>query len=147
MPDGGGSDSGGTGSDSSGGDSTVTASTFVNGDGDIVISFENVADTINGSANIKITCSQNFSDITYNTLDVWEFSSGADAGSKGELTVADNTVSFTDVDASTRSIYRLGIFGESGTRLGQSLFDTFYPTKIEFTVDNKTTSYNIVKSV
>ena len=155
MSDESGSDSGGTGSDSSGGDSTVTSSvsTFVNGDGDITVKGLNINDDFSGEATVKITMSKNFSDIGYPetvSIDVYEFSnsSASDTGSKGETTIVDNTISFTDVDASTRDFYRIGIYDNTndGARLGQTLYDSgFYPTKIEFNTSDNTYSYDVVK--
>lgn len=89
--------------------------------------------------------SKNFSEIAYNSMDIWEF--GNDDGRKDEVTVLDNTVTFVDADASTRYVYRIGLFGESGVRVGQTAWDSgFYPTTILFTAEDGTTKeYNITK--
>ena len=146
MSDDSGSDSGGTGSDSSGGDSTVTASTIVNGDWDFAISYDGIP--ITGEATVKIEYSKNFSEVTYARTDIWEFSNGSDAGSKGEYTIIDNYITFTDADISSPNTrYRMRFEDESGTRLSQSLADSgFYPTNIEFVQDGKTYSYAITNS-
>ena len=145
MSDESGSDSGGTGSDSSGGDSTVTAETIINGDGDFSISYDGIP--ITGEATVKIEYSKNFSEVTYARTDIWEFSNGSDAGSKGEYTITDNYITFTDADISSPNTrYRMRFKDESGTRLSQSLADSgFYPTKIEFNTADNTYSYDVVK--
>ena len=146
MSDDSGSDSGGTGSDSSGGDSTVTAETIINRDGDFAIIYEGIP--ITGEATVKIEYSKNFSEVTYARTDIWELSNGSDAGSKGEYTITDNYITFTDADVSSpETAYRMRFEDESGNRLSQSLADSgFYPTKIEFVQDGNTYSYAITNS-
>ena len=119
------------------GGGTQSVRTYVNGDGDICVNIENLQDDISGSATVQVYFSKALNTITYGSFDVMEF--GAGGGQKTDASISSNIVSFTDEDCSTHEWYRVGLYDESGNRLGQSLWDNgLYITRIKFTLSDST---------
>lgn len=132
--------------DSGGG--TQTVKTYVNGDGDICVNIENLADEISGSATVQVYFSKALNTVTYKSFDVMEFDTGSsESGQKADANMSSNIVTFTDEDCSTHRWYRVGFYDESGNRLGQSLWDDgLYITIIKFTFsDNTYKVYDVTK--
>ena len=130
------------------GGGTQSVRTYVNGDGDICVNIENLADEISGSATVQVYFSKALNTITYGSFDVMEFGTGSsESGQKTDANISSNIVTFTDEDCSTHRWYRVGFYDESGNRLGQSLWDDgLYITRIKFTFsDNNYKVYNVTK--
>ena len=130
------------------GGGTQSVRTYVNGDGDICVNIENLADEISGSATVQVYFSKALNTITYGSFDVMEFGTGSsESGQKTDANISSNIVTFTDEDCSTHRWYRVGFYDESGNRIGQSLWDDgLYITRIKFTFsDNNYKVYDVTK--
>lgn len=133
---------------SGGGTGEQTVKTYVNGDGDICVNIENLADEISGSATVQVYFSKALNTVTYKSFDVMEFSTGSsESGQKTDANISSNIVSFTDEDCSTHRWYRVGFYDGSRRRLGQSLWDAgLYITRIKFTFSDSTYKvYDVTK--
>lgn len=121
--------------------------TFINGDGDIVVNIQQTEAELSGSAKVEITTSKNFSDVSYESYDIVEFTE-TETQTKADIAIVGNVVSFTDDDISTHNLYRIGLFDSNSGRVGQVAWDAgFYPTKIKFSISDATYyEYNIVKN-
>lgn len=119
---------------------TTEPFTFVNGDGDI--SIRDIPNVGTGSATVLVTFDKPLSDVTYQDINVQEWSSGG--GAKTDVVVNNNTVQFTDDDVSNHDFYAIQLFNE-GQRVGQAAWDAgIIPNKIKFTLsDSSVKEYNI----
>ena len=116
---------------------------YVNGDGDILLDCERSGWTYTGSADIVITFSKNFDTVQFNSHDVYDFSAtGEEVGMKPS-TIEGNTISFTDNIIDTHNYYRIGLF-KDGQRVGQTAWDSgFKPTWISVTQNGRTRKYRV----
>lgn len=116
------------------------AVTYLNGDGDILVDTcdsGNITDQLSGSATVSITMTKAFSDITYNSYNVYEFGNGD--GEKTVSEISGDTITFTDDDVSTHDFYRVGLFDSNNNRVGQTAWNAgFYPKSIKFTLSDGT---------
>lgn len=128
-----------------GGGGVQTLTTYVNGDGDICVKINNLADDISGDATVQVYFSKALNTVTYNSLNVQEFGSGS--GTKSVSSTTSNIVTFTDNDCSTHDFYAMQFYDDSSSRVGQSLWDDgLYVTKIKFTFSDSTyKEYNVTK--
>lgn len=113
--------------------------TYVNGDGDIAVSVPDIPDELTGVATVDISMSKNFNEVPYDSYDIREFFADNKSGEKEKLdiTITDNIITFTDEDVSTHMWYRIGLFDETGARVGQKAWDDgFHPTSIKFTLED-----------
>ena len=117
---------------------------YVNGDGDILLDCERSGWTYTGSADIVITFSKNFDTIAYDSHDIYDFSAtGEEVGMKPS-TIAGNTISFTDNIIDTHNYYRIGLF-KDGQRVGQAAWDSgFKPVSVSVTQNGKADNYEVV---
>lgn len=138
-----GSDSGG--GSSSGGSTTQANKTYTNGDGDIALQLANITDDISGEATVQVYFSKALNQVEYNSLNVQEF--GAGAGTKTDVSVSSNIVSFKDDDCASHEYYAFQFYDTENSRIGKSLWDDgLYITRIKFTFSDSTYKvYEITK--
>ena len=118
---------------------------YVNGDGDILLDCERSGWTYTGSADIVITFSKNFDTVQFNDHDIYDFSAtGEEVGMKPS-TIEGNTISFTDNVIDTHNYYRVGLFNSEGNRVGQAAWDSgFKPVSVSVTQNGKVDNYEVV---
>ena len=123
--------------------------TSVNGDGDISISIEKLADIISDSATVQVYFSKELSTVNYESFDVYEFGTGSsESGQKTNASISSNIITFTDENCSTHSSYRFRFYDGDGNKLGNTQWHAgLYPTKIRFDfADTTHKEYNITTS-
>ena len=131
---------------SGGGTVTQSISTYVNGDGDIAVDTFRSGWDFTGSAQIAIQMSKTFDSVEYESYDIMEFNTADnEEGLKSDAAISGDTITFTDEKIETHHFYRIGLFNNSGNRVGQTAWDAgFKPIKITVTVDGTNHEYDIV---
>lgn len=131
-----------------GGTETQSISTYVNGDGDIVVDTFRSGWDFTGSATIAIQMSKTFDSVVYESYDIYEFNTAdGENGAKTDATISGDTITFTDEKIETHNFYRIGLFNNSGNRVGQTAWDAgFKPIKLRVTVDGINHDYDVVSN-
>lgn len=124
---------------------TQLVTTDINGDGDISLHIENLADEITGSATVQVYFTKSLNTVGYDSFDVMEW--GAGIGAKTDASASANIITFTDDDCSTHDTYSFRFNDADGNKIGQTLWDDgLYVTKIKFTFsDNSYKVYDATK--
>ena len=121
-------------------DDETEITTFVNGDGDILV--YDMPSLGDGTAQITITFDKPLSTIDYDSIDVYEFSDNE--GHKDNVVVENNTISFTDTLFSQRDSYAIRLFDSDNNRIGQQAWNAgVVPKSISIIINDNTYNYDI----